>query len=115
MDRLHKVYRDASRFIIDNENFNGKTIVRAYEEAALTNGFHDQLLYDEAVALGNKCHQHFNDEAVIDTVSKRMLELPVVYNLIICKQVPTAKLSTVIGFKSFRPLAEELMTAVFGV
>jgi hypothetical protein len=44
-----------------------------------------------------------------------MAEWPVVYNLIICKQVPAKRLAKILDDNSFKLLAEELMSVIFGV
>jgi len=111
MDRLAPEYQNLCRHIIDQD----KPIEDVYNHYARMYGVYDQKLYDEAVRIGKESKQRYNSPTFIKRVVKRMWQLPVAYNVIICKQVPCRMLVIMIEDKSFRPLAEELMTIIFGV
>lgn len=112
IDRNHPIYQTICQLIIENDD---KPVGDVYKRHAKLYGVYDQALYDTAIRLGKRLKESFDDTAFVNMASERMLSLPVVYNLIACKQVPTKKLSKVIENKSFRPIAEELMEVIFGV
>lgn len=105
---MHPRYQRLARMILENEDERG--IAAAYDKYALAYDVYSPTLYSEAVRLGKK----LSSKTIKATIA-RMHKLPVVYNLIICKQASTKKLSRFIEHKGFRPLAEELMTVLFGV
>lgn len=111
-NRLHHSYRKLCQLIIEEERH--KSVADIYDHYANKYDVYDKPLYDEAVKLGQECKQRFKDETFINSIISRMMEWPVVYTLIVCKQVPCKKLTEIIGYKSFRPLAEELMDIIFG-
>lgn len=110
MNRLHPIYQNVARQLINDDG----NIVDVYEKHARSAGVYDEDFFNAAIVIAETLKNQPNARQ-LKAITKCMTTWPVFYNIVVCKQVPTRVLAGIIEKESFRPIAEELMTVIFGV
>lgn len=107
-------YHELTRKLYEqHKDLGALTLTSIYEKYACELNLYSPTLYQEAVRLGEKLKLSNKLSYTIKEAVLRMKKWPVVYNFVVCKQIPTIKLATIIENKLFRPFAKELMEIIF--
>lgn len=81
----------------------------------LEKGKEKSFIYAVTTAVAHYVKQRKSFDGIEAHTAKFVMFLDAEMRTVFCKQIPTKHLSTMIEHKAFRPIAENLMTVIFGV